>query len=397
MTTLDELQYTGFAPTNELQTVTDAVVNDFITNASQTTTTLADPLGVPFVEDAFKGETITTPEAIQVDEVPALFRKMERTIDEVDAYSWARGEMGGLDWGFPQFNEAFEGLNTGVILVAGGSNIGKSGFLAQCGWQIANANKEITEEHPKKAFVCYFSLDDSCNELIPRLVALDQGIKINSVRFPKKYEHIDSVMHKRSVGIQNLRDAIPHFAMIDANEGQSIEHIEKVMLQYKDMLESRFPGEYTLVAIVDNFHDIAVEKKGYTEENARIDYVAQKLTDLAVRFDSPIICSAEFRKINVMKRPQLDDIKSSGKAVYEAKAILLCHNDVGVKGEQAQVYWPMEVNGIETKMPIYECQIGKNKFSSNKGRVLFRFVPETSSFTEVDPEEARKYIQLISS
>lgn len=356
-----------------------------------------DALGLPIltVDTTGKAEPVISSEELR-KEAP-LFRKMEQIIDDVDAYSWARGEMGGLDWGFRQFNEAFEGLNTGVILFAGGSNIGKSGFLAQVGWQVAIHNKETDEKHPKKAFVVYFSLDDTCNELIPRIVALDQKIKINTVRFPKKYSHIQEVMAKREIGLKNLKENVPYFAMIDANEGQSIEHIEKVMMQYKDFLDMAYPGEYTLVAIIDNFHDISVEKKGYTEENARIDYVASKLTDLSTKFDSPIVCSAEFRKINVFKRPQLDDIKSSGKAVYEAKAVLLCHNDVGVKGEQAQVYWDLDMNGEEIKMPIYECQIGKNKFSSNKGRVLFRFTPETSSFVEIDKEEAKKYIQQISS
>lgn len=57
--------------------------------------------------------------------VPDFATKMLETIDEVDEYSWKRGEMGGLDWGFEKMNKAFEGLNTGVHLVAGASNIGR--------------------------------------------------------------------------------------------------------------------------------------------------------------------------------------------------------------------------------------------------------------------------------
>lgn len=383
---------------NQSTTLSDLLVEDsFADNSFDFTQTAeVDPMGVPYFE---LNSSVSAPTPIINEDIgePALFKKMEKIIEAVDAYSWARGEMGGLDWGFPQYNEAFEGLNTGVTLFAGGSNVGKSGMLAEIGWKVAKANSFIDENHPKKAFVLYFSLDDSCNELIPRVIAIDQRIKINAVRFPKKYSHIGELMDKRAQGIQALKDSVAHFAMIDANEGQSIEHIEKTMMEYKDMLETHFPEEYTLVAIIDNFHDISVDKKGYTEENARIDHIAGELTNLATRFDSPIICSAEFRKINVFKRPQLDDIKSSGKAVYEAKAILLCHNDVGVKGEQAQVYWEVEEQGEIVKMPIFETQIAKNKFSSFKGRVLFRFTPEISSFDELPKEEARKYIQLIAS
>jgi predicted ATP-dependent serine protease len=76
---------------------------------------------------------------------PFFKTKMLKTIDEVDEYSWQRGEIGGLDWGFEEFNKAFEGLNTGVHLFAGQSNVGKSGIMMQMGWQIAQANQIPTE------------------------------------------------------------------------------------------------------------------------------------------------------------------------------------------------------------------------------------------------------------
>lgn len=59
------------------------------------------------------------------DTEPFYRAKMLQTIDAVEEYSWNRGELGGLDWGFKTLNDAFEGLNTGVHLVAGQSNIGR--------------------------------------------------------------------------------------------------------------------------------------------------------------------------------------------------------------------------------------------------------------------------------
>lgn len=119
------------------------------------------------------------------DVVPFFRTKMLNTIDAVEEYSWNRGEMGGLDWGFDSLNKAFEGLNTGVHLIGGQSNIGKSSFMLQLAWQISQSNQVVTKERPRKAFVLYFSLDDNNNELLPRLVAIDQRIPINVVRFPK--------------------------------------------------------------------------------------------------------------------------------------------------------------------------------------------------------------------
>lgn len=328
---------------------------------------------------------------------PPFVSEMIKKIEEVDLYAWNRGTTG-LDFGFENLNKAFNGLNTGLMLFAGGSNTGKSAVLLQLMWQIIKKNQHITEDHPKKAFCLYFSLDDSNNELMPRVVAIDQKMQINQVLFPKSHEKEPIVMQKREEGIQQLKENVRYFAMKDANDGSSIEHIERSMHSYQEQLEMMAPGEYRLVVFIDNFHDITVETPGYAEDNARFDYVSGRLNELAIEYDAPMICSAEFRKINTNKRPNLEDIKSTGKITYEAKSIVLVFNEVGVKEGQAEVYWEMTDStnpDVPRKMPVFEMHIAKNKFSSYKGRQFLRFVPEMASFFEVPPEEAQLYQQMM--
>lgn len=366
---------------------------------------MSKPVPEPFIPAAFsiptedyQEESIEMPESIKdLKNNPRFVQEMNERITAVDQYSWARGELGGLDFGFESLNKAFEGLNTGITLVAGVSNIGKSGFLLKLGWSIMNANKVITEKTPYKAFVIYFSLDDSNNELMPRIVSIDQRIKINAVRSPKKYQENKTIMEKREQGFKNLRDSALGIAMLDLNDGTSIEYIEETIKRYKDELEVVDPGAYKIVVIIDNFYDITIDAKGYAEENARIEFLATELTNISVKYDSPVICSAEFRKINSFKRPQRDDIKSSGKLAYEAKAILLCHSDVGVKQDQASVYWELQEGTELRKMPVYEVQIDKNKFSAAKNKLFFRFTPEFSDFEEAGEDESRRYMTMISS
>lgn len=242
---------------------------------------------------------------------PFFKSKMLQTIDEVDEYSWSRGEMGGLDWGFDSFNKAFEGLNTGVHLVAGASNVGKSGIMMQMGWNIAKHNRIVTEQKPKKAFVIYFSLDDSNNELLPRLVAIDQTIPINAVRFPKKYQDNAHYMSRREIGFQNLKDSVMHIHMMDVNEGSDIEHIEETTEKYVLELE-KISDDYQVVIMIDNFHDVTVrDMRPGADDKAKYDYIADQLSRIASRFDCPIICTAEFRKLNGTRRPGLDDIRES--------------------------------------------------------------------------------------
>jgi len=249
-----------------------------------------------------KGETPSSNE-------PFFKTKMLQTIQEVDEYSWRRGEIGGLDWGFESLNKAFEGLNTGVHLIAGQSNVGKSGMCMQLAWQIAHANREVSEKKPRKAFVLYFSLDDNNNELLPRLVAIDQRIPINAVRFPKKYQDDVHIMQRREIGFQRLRESVMHFAMMDVNEGSDIEYIEETAERYAFELAKIDPA-YQIVIFIDNFHDITVRDiKFGTDSNSKYDYIADQLSRIATKFDCPIICTAEFRKLNGNRRPKLDDIR----------------------------------------------------------------------------------------
>ena len=354
---------------------------------------------IPIIE--YEEEEVILPKSVQdrIDN-PKFVQKMLHNIDEVNKYTWSRGELGGLDWGFESLNQAYEGLNTGIHLVGGQSNTGKSAFMLYLAQAIANANRELSARITKKAYCIYFSLDDTNNELIPRLVAIDQKIKINAVSFPKKYEHNKEIMEKREQGFENLKENVKYIGMQDANEGSSIEYIVETCKDLQIQLDEMEPNVYTLVIIIDNFHDIDVDAKGYTEDNARYDFITDKLMKLAYDLDSPIICSAEFKKISGGRRPQRDDIRSSGKISYASKNIMLCHNDYSIRQEQAGVFWELTDQsefGEETtrKMPVWEVQIDKNKFGSQKGRLFWEFIPEMSTFRESSKENSLKYTQML--
>lgn len=238
---------------------------------------------------------------------PFFRTKMLSTIDAVEEYSWTRGEQGGLDWGFENLNKAFEGLNTGVFLVAGQSNIGKSSFMVELAWRVAKNNRVVTKQKPKKAFVLYFSLDDSNNELLPRLIAVDQRIPINVVRFPKKYQDNAVYMEKRAAGLQALKDSVDYINMMDVNEGSDIEFIEETIAKYHLELQKVDP-DYQLVVFVDNFHDITIgdPKRANHTGNEKYDFLADACTKLATKYDIPFVATAEFRKINGNRRPSVN-------------------------------------------------------------------------------------------
>lgn len=315
-------------------------------------------------------------------------------IKAMDAYSWKRGKMGGLDWGFDQLNHAFEGLNPGVHLVAAQSNVGKSGFMMQIAQQVSYKNQIVTVDRPRKAFCLYFSLDDNTNELLPRFIAIDQKIPINVVRSPEKHKDDIERMKKREEGVIKLDALVDYFALYDSNDGTSVEYIEETIERYSFEL-SLIDETYQLVVFIDNFHDVSVSSINFgADGGGKYDYIADKLSILATKFDCPIICSAELRKLNGNRRPVLDDIRESTKIGYEAKAVLMCYNEVGLRGQQAQVFFRSP--NSEENQPVFEVSIRKNKYTSFKGRIFYEFFPEMSYFREVSTLGAQRYNQLVS-
>lgn len=320
--------------------------------------------------------------------------EMLDTIEKVDEYSWRKGEIGGLDWGIPSFNLAFDGLQPGLIMIAGQPNIGKSSLCMQLAWTISQSNREVIEgKRPNKAYVLYFSLDDNNTELLPRIVALDQKILINAVKAPKKYEDDIVLMAKRAAGMENLKNNIGHFKIIDSTKGSSIEFIEEEIRRHAIQLESA-DDTYKVVCIIDNFHDIGVDSINFgSNDNKKYDHLAGEISRIATQLDIPIICTAEFRKLNGTRRPTVDDIRESVKIGYEAKAIMLCYNEVGLRGEAASIYWQKPDSPY--KQPVMEVKIGKNKYTSYKNRIFFEFMPEMAYLKSVNEEGTKHYNQMI--
>lgn len=327
-------------------------------------------------------------------ELLGVQQEMIDTINYVDEYSWNKGLLGGLDWGMELFNEAFDGLQPGLMMIGGQPNIGKSALCMNLAWTISRANTEVIEgTRPHKAYVLYFSLDDNATELLPRFVAIDQRIPINVIKAPMKYQEDITMMTRRAKGLNNLRKAAENFKIIDSTKGNSIEFIEAEIKRHIFELAT-LDDSYKVVAIIDNFHDIAVEGGNFRgDNNVKYDFIAGELSRICTQLDIPMICTAEFRKLNGNRRPVVDDLRETVKIAYEAKAIMLCYNEVGLRGEAASIGWNRPDS--EFKQPIMEVKIGKNKYSSFKNRIFFEFMPEMSYLKEVPSEGAKRYSQMI--
>ncbi|SFJ65567.1 replicative DNA helicase [Paenibacillus sp. UNC496MF] len=320
-------------------------------------------------------------EAIFGRPLSPLEQRMFQNIQNMDAYSWSRGSRGGLRSRFPQFDEGLEGgIQPGLILFAAAPNVGKSAFMLQLSKDVAECNDNV--------YVSYHSLDDSNNELMPRYIACDQQITIAQAKTPERFAEDPKIMEKRNEGMKNMYRRMDRFGMFDSNYTTSLEGLEEHL---KMVLMTKPEGTKIVIAI-DSFNDITVESINFNNNDARNEHVAKTIKSWSTQYNATVMCTAHLRKTNG-RRPTVDDLKDTITLQYEATLIVLMFNEVGVKEENAQIYWLQEDS--DAKMPVIEAKFGKNKHSSFKGTKFYEFIPDFSYSVESTPEAGRRYASLI--
>lgn len=330
----------------------------------------------------------------------------QKIYDDFDTYAYKKGHGYTVN-GFPIFNKRLEGMEEGLYVFAGESNSGKTAIVTNLIWQ-------ITQCPENKLFGLYYSLDDSTNEVIARLIAMNQQIPISVASKPKRYEDFIEAnkdnetpviqqerdlyieyLDKRRTGLQGLAEANTRFLIQDnetiPNLETLLDHIRKVQLYVKS-----FDPDNNVIVAIDSIADLTVDSKKFNTDRERIDYISKTLKKAANNeLKIPLMGTYHLRKLNHSGRPSLDDVKESGRLVYEASMIFLVFNDVSKNKESASVFSSMEDN--EYKQPIIELDWAKNKKSSYKGRTYYYFIPNCSKVIECGEPEHRRYDALIYS
>lgn len=328
-------------------------------------------------------------------EMEDFFETTADELEEFEQYTWNKGE-GYKVPGFPILEQKIEGLEAGLYLFAGESNSGKSAAMMNLLFDIAT--------HPENnLFGVYYSLDDSKNEILPRVIAMNELIPIGVASKPQRYQNkidnaeegsatIQDWLDKRAAGIQRLKDLKEMFKVVDGNTIKNAEQLYDHIKKVKRYLKAIDPDKNLIIAI-DALNDIRFASKGYKPGNELNSAIAKTVKEWAVEFDIPVLGSTHLRKLNQNRRPVLDDLKESGEYVYEASIVWLVHNDVSKNKQAANVYYNAE--GVEEKMPILELDWAKNKKSSFKGRTYQYFTPEMSKLSECQTDVMKRYDALV--
>lgn len=325
-----------------------------------------------------------------------FFKSSETDYEKFNEKAWTKGNGYKIP-GYPEFEANLEGLESGFYLIAGESNSGKSALMM-------NLIKAISFCKENKLYGVYYSLDDSKNEIIPRIIAMDQHIPISVASKPQRYvnmiEQCDNdnleiyrqQLEKREIGLSNLKEAINKFKIEDTTKIKDQDDLRNHIIQVQTFVKSIDPNMNIVIAI-DSVNDIKLNFNT-TSDKQKSEFVATFVKDIAVELDIIVFGSSHLRKLNGNRRPTVDDLKEANTLLYEASVLWLVYNDVSKNKNAAKIYW--NDNDIENnKGAIIEIDWAKNKKSSFKGRTFTKFKPYYSLTLECKKEEAKRYDQII--
>ena len=329
-------------------------------------------------------------------ETEDFFNTMIEDLDEFEELSWNKGD-GYSTPRFPMLTQHLEGFDNGFILLPAESNAGKSAVMM-------NILEDLVMHEPNNLFGLYFSLDDSKHEIIPRVVAMREGIHISTVAKPQRIqnmidnqaENADELIEelaKREIGINNLKASSNRMMIVDSTKVKTLDEMKAYIDRVVNYVKAINP-EMNVVVAIDSVKDIILDDHyGIKTTNEASDFIARAVKHWTVELNLLIFSSVHLRKLNGNRRPTLDDLKDSNVLVYEASVIWLLFNDVSKNKQAAKLFYREEGNG--DKLPVIEFDWAKNKKSSYKGRTFCYFAPHMSRATECGVDAGKRFNALL--
>ena len=344
-----------------------------------------------------KEEVKTVDELDNKTQIQDYYNNLANDIDKFDDLAW-KSKTGYDTPHFPSFTKNLEGWTPGFYTFAAPANAGKTALML-------NIMEDLCTTESNKLFGIYFSLDDSKNKVIPRIVAMRETIPISAVSKPTRYKqmidngHEDTLLFneyltKRKEGLESLKADSNKMVIFDSTEiktfTQLYDTIKNVYMYVKAQDE-----EANIVIAIDSLKDITLDdiKLDLSERMAE---VARRIKDISIEFNCIVLSSMHLRKLNANRRAQIDDLREANTLEYELDVCFLVNNDVSRNKQSAKIFRYDDEQDTEKK-PVLEVDWAKNKISSYKGVTFCNFSPEYNKCTEVSEVASSQYLLKLYS
>lgn len=288
---------------------------------------------------------------------------------------------------FPMLEKAIDGLQRGFYLMGGDPNIGKTTTLMNIVWDTLMSGNDT--------YALIYSLDDSVNEMLTRLLglAIEGVLTMEEIQKPAtlgdelvnlivKSRKTDDKVSKRDIyevayamllELANERLMVFDIATIRTQQIMQF-HLEKTLRKYKDK---------KLVVMIDGLLNLEMEGLAINESRALSVAKAKFVKMMVDIYNIPILATIELRKagqsMGVYKEPELSDIMETGKFAYNANLVWMIAHDTS-SGE------------LNTNIIINKLKYVKNKISSFRGAQYIRFHRNSGYMSEISYDGREQYL-----
>jgi hypothetical protein len=263
--------------------------------------------------------------------------------------------------------------------------------------------------HNEDAYWLDFSLDDSVEERWGYVLARSGQMKIDEIhmagdltdeqkqsrkevfkqfsgQYGERYHLVgiserDKEAKQEEDGEEPTEERVPY----------SVEEICAVIMAARQQIGK----EPRLFVTIDGFHDMTLQSHS-DGENDRQRQKSQYLKRWSQKAKALCVVSTHSIKNSRQRGLTADVIKGDGTMLYDGKIISQLYCDVNLNRENAMVAWYDE-KYPDTKLPVHELDILKNKAGGTKRVVFYNYLPSMCWDHEVDPETQDLYRSYIYS
>jgi hypothetical protein len=278
-------------------------------------------------------------------------------------------------------------------------------------WRIAE------DPRNKDVIVAFHTADDSLYERHSRILGSRFNLVSELFETPKFY--LDHPEKAREKGVEDFEQVLSRarqwlrrlfeeerLIVADIN---GIAPTFPVLGRYVTDIRTRFPDKHIIV-FEDNLHLLEMPGYGKDSGEAKVAASSHFMKQLCTAQQVTVLATMELPKsaLERGKRPYYTNVKGTGAIPYDINANWGVHNDRADMGDEAQIFWEdiehqqaVQTAGVEcmenTRMPVLEIIVDKNKISGFKGTLFFQMWPLSGRVEECSPDEGERYQGLIET
>ncbi|GIV21855.1 MAG: hypothetical protein KatS3mg023_3606 [Armatimonadota bacterium] len=308
------------------------------------------------------------------------------------------------------------GWSSGLLLIAGQSNHGKSSLAVSLGLQFLQANPNL--------WILDFTMDDDIRDRISKYIAILSGLSPDAVKMEHEYlTKLGGSVRERylqrldyaydimaSLDRLIVLDAQGMYEVLHGEENAhgivapSIETVQRITQQLYLQLRGT---EDQILVIIDAINDLIVEQSPNIGDNERLARIGSAMMNISQLYNARIIATSHARKVTNWRKPRMDDVYGASALKYAAKVITFVYNDYKARRSDSSLtietepsgevidIWREGFNSGHRSAPILIWNFLKNKTSAMDGNAFLLLDPFTTGVYPVAADEWDYYESLL--